>query len=741
MTRVKRGAIWLKIALLLALAPAAAQETPSAFQPKRPLTRAELDRREALKLYARGLEAERDNRLLEACRLFEQAAKLDPDSVSLRKTLIPLYVALERLDDALAACRRAVEAEPNDFETWMLLSRLQRERGKLSEAVVALRKAVACPALRDHPVQQVQLTAELSGLCEEAQDLDGAAFAQDQLVQALEHPAHLIEVGALTAKEAEERLADAYERAGQLHLKRRDFPKAIDAFQKAQRKDADRARRLDYFVALVLTEQGRLDRALKPLDSYLATQPHGTEAYELKIRILVGLQRGKEVVPALRQHATRDPHNLALQLLLAQQLAKEGQTVEAEQRFLAVANESPSPEVYRGLFQLYFSRTGGMADAIQQLDRSLSRAVGRDGERGDVIEAAKARAMLVVLREDPALVKAILPIAERELKERRARSHETWRFLAVLAARTRQLEAAENLYRRCLEHLTPQNEAEIYGGLLRVLWEAKKLDEVVRLCRKGLKEAQATNRVLFHSNLALALVRMDKPDDALTEADKAIELADDETRFSRKLLRVDILRACGRFDTAIAEALQLLEQAVHPGDVRDARHALSNVYSAARQYDKAEEQLRRILEADPNDATANNDLGYIMADRGKNLPEAEELIRKAIELDRDQKKTSGRVRADDDHDNAAYLDSLGWVLFRRGDLDGARKYLEQAAALPEGADDPVVWDHLGDVHLKLGDIARARTAWRKAVQLYEQDRRRRLDDQYKDLQRKLRLLK
>src|SRR5207302_680679 len=106
-----------------------------------------------------------------------------------------------------------------------------------------------------------------------------------------------------------------------------------------------------------------------------------------------------------------------------------------------------------------------------------------------------------------------------------------------------------------------------------------------------------------------------------------------DTRLAVSLRRVHILAQAGRHDRAAAECEALLKQYTLPGEVRDIRYTLSSVYSAAKAHEKSEEQLRLVLEADPNDAGANNDLGYIMADQGKDLKQAEEMIRKAIDLD------------------------------------------------------------------------------------------------------------
>ena len=124
-----------------------------------------------------------------------------------------------------------------------------------------------------------------------------------------------------------------------------------------------------------------------------------------------------------------------------------------------------------------------------------------------------------------------------------------------------------------------------------------------------------------------------------------------------------------------------------------------------------------------------------MADRNVNLDEAERLIRRAIEVDR-----LTRRGADDEGENAAYLDSLGWVLFRRGQFADAREWLEKAAALPDGADDPTVWDHLGDVYAKLDLQGKANEAWQKSLKLHDAGPQRKGDTRRAEVEKKLKTL-
>ena len=247
----------------------------------------------------------------------------------------------------------------------------------------------------------------------------------------------------------------------------------------------------------------------------------------------------------------------------------------------------------------------------------------------------------------------------------------------------------------------------------------------------------ATKPFLFHRELARVLARLHRFDEAVKQADEGIKEAGDTELVRMKCLRISVLALKGDLQQAETESQTLLDGPISPSDVVDIRHLLSDIYTSSKQIAKAEEQLQWVLRFDPNHVGANNDLGYLWADQGKNLKEAEEMIRKALELDRQQRKRSVNILQEEDKDSAAYVDSLGWVLFRKGQVEEARKELERAISLPE-SEDPVIFDHLGDVYYRLKMVSQARDAWQKALQLFEQDHRPR-DDRYRDVQRKLKI--
>ena len=145
------------------------------------------------------------------------------------------------------------------------------------------------------------------------------------------------------------------------------------------------------------------------------------------------------------------------------------------------------------------------------------------------------------------------------------------------------------------------------------------------------------------------------------------------------------------------------------------------MYEKQKKFDLAEAEFRKVLKDDPDNSSALNYLGYMLADRNVRIPEAYDMIKKAV---------------DKEPSNGAYLDSLGWVYFRMGRLDEAEKYLK--VALEQAKRDPAVHDHLAEVYFKQGNVKDAITHWE--VSLREWDRSAPADfDQaeYAKIQKKL----
>lgn len=161
----------------------------------------------------------------------------------------------------------------------------------------------------------------------------------------------------------------------------------------------------------------------------------------------------------------------------------------------------------------------------------------------------------------------------------------------------------------------------------------------------------------------------------------------------------DILRSVRRFDEAVVAYDRGYEQA--PDRVQEDwsfYYRRGIALERSRIWDRAEIDLTRAIDLNPDHAHLLNYLGYSWVDRGEQLDEAEALILRAVDL----------------RPNDGYIvDSLGWVYFRTGRYEEAVETLERAIALRP--DDAVINDHLGDAYWIVGRHREARFQWQRAL--------------------------
>ncbi|MCX7647518.1 MAG: tetratricopeptide repeat protein [Elusimicrobiales bacterium] len=121
----------------------------------------------------------------------------------------------------------------------------------------------------------------------------------------------------------------------------------------------------------------------------------------------------------------------------------------------------------------------------------------------------------------------------------------------------------------------------------------------------------------------------------------------------------------------------------------EAKYNLAVVCERLNEIDCFEKNFRELLVKNPNDHSVLNYLGYSLIDRGIKLDEAIEMVEKAVSLDKE---------------NSAYLDSLAWGYYKKGDYEKALSYMEKSVSLISKynrENDPLIYEHYADILLKL----------------------------------------
>src|SRR5206468_2734721 len=150
----------------------------------------------------------------------------------------------------------------------------------------------------------------------------------------------------------------------------------------------------------------------------------------------------------------------------------------------------------------------------------------------------------------------------REVKPADPLALATRGFLATLAARTRQLEQAERLFRSCLDqpNRSREIEADVYSGLLQVLGLRYKHEATIEVCKHGLEHAHVTNRVLFHAAMGRAYMYLGNMKACLTAYEAAVADAGKNEMLLSKRRYIDALSHAGQHDRALAECQALLKE-------------------------------------------------------------------------------------------------------------------------------------------------------------------------------------
>ena len=268
--------------------------------------------------------------------------------------------------------------------------------------------------------------------------------------------------------------------------------------------------------------------------------------------------------------------------------------------------------------------------------------------------------------------------------------------LGLLSVQTNDLADAEKYLAAYIKTLNgkPDSERDATQALMVLAQIAEDRNDL----QGALKWLDQVNATAQNSYLGATLKRaqLQAKSGHLEEARKLLTQAEtdsDEERIKLLIGEAQLLRDAGK----LSEAMQVLEEGLqHFPDNTDLLYEHAMAAERTHQYDVMEASLRKIIKLAPESQQAYNALGYSLAERNERLPEAYDLIKKALAL------------APED---PFIMDSMGWVEFRLGRFEKAEEILRRAYALKA---DPEIAAHLGEVLWAKGQEDEAKKLWRNA---------------------------
>ncbi len=468
--------------------------------------------------------------------------------------------------------------------------------------------------------------------------------------------------------------------------------------------------------------------------------------------VLEGTQRYDSAVTLLTQWmATLDPQSTTeagslnyLRCRLFNCALGAGDYTTAQTALAELHNTSPNTDMYYSLRARWALETGNYAEATNLVYEQLERFLTTDeflasGQRGmplafqlnvgaiDMV-LTDARVQLTRWRVSDADLDTGSPVIwlwqmgrhedVRELMERIARespsAQETrdwahWQMLLMLMADNRTDEGVAILDACIADKLEVSRRQYRTFKLVYLLLAERHLAG-----QQYVAEWIAADPYDVSPRLAMAYLmnHQDRNDEFLTilsEWEDDLGPVDGEIPQSRALrlaiyrIRVSVLYQLGREEeivTCLEKALALV-----PDNLEFLLLYASSLDEVGRPLE-AIAALERVLADNPRDPTLLNNLAYILAENGIRLREAEVMINKALY----------------DGVNASFLDTKGWVLYKQGRIQPARRVLDNtlAEARKMGTESPLLYDHAGDTYYRDGGLDQARQLWEQALDLAEE---------------------
>lgn len=527
-------------------------------------------------------------------------------------------------------------------------------------------------------------------------------------------------------------------------------PKVIPSDHEAPEKKEDVVQKVytDFIMASIHMAHGRYEKARDYLSEVIKNDPDSIHLNKKMAVLLENMKDFKGAAEYAQKCIDLEPNNISTRMLLAEIYSVAGDEESAVNEYHKILQIDPNHQRIRLLLTTILIRKGQLRPALKHLDIIIQKdpdMVIAHYYRGRIhlelknyAEAEKAYLDTLRLKRDmePALFDLGSLYQMRKEYQDAAETYE--RLLGFnptkIIVRERlihiyhklgQNEKVEKQIEEIKEQTKPGDPRRQTLGLIYL--QHGKLDESIKELDL-IVSAWPENHM---SRYYLASAYLEKGE--LENALKHFKLIKEGSKYfiNSQMHIAYILDTQERFD----EAIEVLRKALDADNKKiEIYQMLASIFQSKKEYGKAKDviedglkqddknveliyrlgivldisgekemslqQMKRVLEIDPNHADALNYIGYSYAERGIRLNEAKVLIEKALKI----KPDSGYI-----------VDSLGWVYYQKGLYDKALDSLEKAVSLTPN--DPAITEHLGDVYFKKREYRKALEMYQKALAL------------------------
>ena len=452
---------------------------------------------------------------------------------------------------------------------------------------------------------------------------------------------------------------------------------ALDAARTWQELDPVSPQALQVLAALLVANK-RVEEAAPYLEKLLSAEGVNPENGFMQLNRMLAASPDKAAnLSVVRRLAAKHPQLAQAQFALAQAALAAGDDQAASAAARRAATLRPDWEL-AALLEAQIAQKRSPAAAAKVLGEFVAR---NPNSREARLNYARALVLDKRLPEARAQFEAVLAASPGNA--------EVIYAVGLLAFQLKDYEVAEENMKRLLA--LGYRDADGARYLLGQIAEERKLWPQAVQWYEGIAEGE--HFISARMRAANAIAKQGRIEDARAFLKRvAAESPADQAQLT--VAEAQLLREANRNP----EAFQLLADALKKEpDQPELLYDYALTAEKLERFDVLEANLRKLIEVRPDHAHAYNALGYSFAERNLRLPEARKLIERALEL------------APDDY---FIIDSLGWVLYREGDLKAAAAQLRRAYS---GRPDAEIGAHLGEVLWMLGDREEANRIWQESL--------------------------
>ena len=575
---------------------------------------------------------------------FKKAFALDSSSQEIGNELAEIYFQSQHVRDAVTEAQSMIAKDPDNLGARRLLARIYvRTLGDLSDT---------------------------SG-------------QHDTLVRATEQYREILRLDPTDS--------DAALWLGRLYRLQNDNDKAEAVLRALLAREPENENGVEQLTQLLLDE-GKSQEAVSSLQAILQRAPSAHlwdllgDAYN-QIHDLANAEQ------AYRKASESQPDEISHRRGLAQTLLSEEKYPEALEQFQRLSQmDAEDPENYLSMTEIYRQ--------MKQLDKA---------EQNILLAKQLAPGNLEVIYAEASIYEAegrfddsirVLSDAVTGVKGQSEFTPSRRRTLAILYQQLGQLyreagnyTAAINTFEEMLR-LGPEEDRRARMMIIQTYRDARDIPKALDASRKAV-EAYPKDR-----DIRVAQALLYGADAQTDQAASQLRALLDGTAadFEIQLDLAQVFEQGRRWPDAEQSVNSANKIAPAGSDKEMAVFMLGAIFERQKKFDQAEEQFRKVLDANPRNSSTLNYYGYMLADRGIRLEEATGLIKRALA---------------EDPDNAAYQDSLGWAYYKQNKLPEAEELLRKAVT--RESHDPTILGHLGDVHAKMGKDDLAEADWQKSL--------------------------